>query len=520
MTKTSASTEASTAPGDDAGALIAWLRDYGEHRSRSRIWDERRTLPPHVVSDLGRAGVLGMLVPDRFGGRPLSSAGALRVVEQISAIDTTLAGLVGVTVALGVRPIVRHGTEYAQERFLPELARGTMLGGLALTEPGAGSDPRAIRARGVPCDQGARLHGPKWWVGNGAWAGVLNCFVRLDSARGGSELAGFCVSGDCRELVQGPEAPTMGMRAMVQNEVRLEGVLVSERDRLGAPGRGLDVLSDTLSYGRFGICAMALGAMKRSMQLLHRYASRRRVSTGLLLSHPDVRRYFARAAGAIEIAESLLAHAAARLDRGERVEELWSAAAKVVVPELAFEVVDGAMQRLGGRGYIETNELPRIHRDARLLRIFEGPTEALASHLGALALTDPAALAPRLGAADASWLEERIAQVRLLIRAPGPDKRDRMVAVAFDLGVWLAHALLSALCAASSAPGSHALTVLRPHLEHGRARVMAALAGEGALAPADAGAIARSVQASIGDLDPRGAVDQLEIDPLLRRSGG
>src|SRR5690606_22766681 len=173
---------------------------------------------------------------------------------------------------------------------------------------------------------------------------------------------------------------TMGMRAMVQSELTLDGVEASEGDRLGAPGRGVEALLDTLSFGRIGIAAMALGVMQRASQLVLRYASRRRIATGRLVDHPVTLEHFGRAAGAIELSRALVDLAGSTLDRGEALAEPWSLAAKIVVPELAFEVVDGAMQRLGGRGYVETSGVPQLFRDARLFRIFEGPTEALASH--------------------------------------------------------------------------------------------------------------------------------------------
>lgn len=497
--------------------LVAFLRDYGERSVRSLLWDSRRCMPPHVILDLARAGVLSMSVPEEYGGRPLPVSGALVVIEQLAAIDPTLASLVGVSEALGTRPLVRFGTPSTKERYLPELARGRMLAGLALTEPSAGSNPRAMEAYAERSGHGYRLHGHKSWIGNASWSGVVHAFVRVPRGEHAApEVAGFTVSRDARGVVQGAEALTMGMRAMVQNEVRLEGVEVGDEDRLGAPGHGVDALIDTLSFGRIGIAAMALGVMQRAAQLVLRYATRRRIATGMLIDHPSTTELLGRAAGAIELTRRLVHFCARTTDRGEALEDAWSLSAKIVVPELAFEVVDGAMQRLGGRGYVETSGMPQLFRDARLFRIFEGPTEALASHLGASVMASRKDVERALLAHDrfqlARELEHHAESIRARLRDRSTGRRGAQ-RLASALGEWVAHALIEALCDRGSL-GALLLSERRARCD---ARLSAAIAGAHALESIDLEGFASAIRDSIGDVEQRAAGEELALDPWLAR---
>jgi hypothetical protein len=313
--------------------------------------------------------------------------------------------------------------------------------------------------------------------------------------------------------VQGPEALTMGMRAMVQNEVRLEGAMAEERDRLG----GLEALSDILSYGRLGIAAMALGAMERAVQLAHRYAGARTIATGRLIDNPDALDFFAGAVGSIELARAFVRHTSGAIDHGGSVDELLCAAAKVAIPELAWRAVDGAMQRLGGRGYLENSGMPQLFRDVRLFRIFEGPTEALASHLGMRALAGDS-IAVRLRALDreglADFALDRAVEVRERSTALA-ERRDRMQRAALPLGEWAAYALLGSL----SREGSLGASLAALHRARAEERLRAAI--EGREARFDRGALEHAMaelRSSIGDVEQRAAEEDRARDPLLARS--
>jgi acyl-CoA synthetase (AMP-forming)/AMP-acid ligase II/alkylation response protein AidB-like acyl-CoA dehydrogenase/acyl carrier protein len=368
-----------------ADDMLEWLRSWAAPRFDPLLADTRRSIAPHVILDLGNAGVMGMRVPSRWGGAGLSNVDAARVIQQLAALDITLAAIVGVNNALGIHPLVGFARPELREELLPDLARGRKLAAFALTERGAGSNPLALEARATGRPGGPwRLEGEKIWIGLGSWAGVVNVFVKNHGGVDG--VSAFALAQPRRGLRVGPEAMTMGVRSMVQSSILLEGVEAGERELLGVEGRGFDVASSTMTEGRMTIAAAAVGGMKRALQLMARYAERRTIGTGSLFDNPVTRERMAQATFGVLSLEALVTRLATLRD-GKAVlpAEVFSAA-KVAGSELLWSTADHLVQLLGGRGYMENNDAARLLRDARLLRIFEGPSETLATHLGASVL--------------------------------------------------------------------------------------------------------------------------------------
>ncbi|MCC5602089.1 AMP-binding protein [Nostoc favosum] len=359
--------------------LIEWLRDYANHHINSRLMDERRCISPHIVLDFGNRGLLGMQVPLNYGGLGLGYTDTIRIIQQLGAIDSTLALFVGLNNVLGIRPILLHGTSSLKEELLPMLATGRELAAFALTEPGAGANPQAIASQAIANGNGWRLRGEKIWSGSAAWAGVINVFVQHQH----QGISGFAVRRGSPGLRQGKEALTMGMRGMVQNTVYLEDVPVTSEQLLGGVGTGMSVAQDAMMYGRLAIAAACVGGMKRCLQLMWRYSERRQISTGRLLEHPVVLHRLEELTAAITTVETLVMRICELLDQGITVPVEAYTACKISAPEFYWITADLLVQTLGGRGYIESNLAPQILRDARVFRIFEGPTETLCGFLGA-----------------------------------------------------------------------------------------------------------------------------------------
>ena len=373
-----------------AQSLIHWLRNYAEHHINSQLMDERRAIAPHVLLDFGNQGLLGMQVPEVYRGLALGHADTMQLLQQMGAIDTTLALFVGLNNILGIGPILKYGTSELKAELLPQLATGRELAAFALTEPTAGSNPRSIQSKAVPAPRGSSyslaslISGTKTWSGSAAWAGVINVFAQhylIDGTLAG--ISGFVVRKGAPGLRQGPEALTMGMRSMVQNTVYLDQVPVESSHLLGRVGEGMAVAQDAMMYGRLAIAAASVGGMKRCVQLMVRYSSRRSVSTGRLLNNPVTLTRLSDITMAVTAVETLVNQIAQRLDQRESVPVEAYTACKISAPELFWQAADTLVQTLGGRGYIETNIAPQILRDARVLRIFEGPTETLEMFLGA-----------------------------------------------------------------------------------------------------------------------------------------
>lgn len=370
-----------------ADELIAWLREYAASRVNSQEIDERRGLPPYVVLDLGNHGVLGLEVGTEFGGLGLDSWDACRVVQQVAAIDLSIGLLVSVHNALGLRPIVRHGSESLKAAIVPALAAGRELAAFAMSEGLAGSFLRNVSAEGRrQASGGWALHGTKLWSGASAWAGVINTMVVTNEPAGATV---FAVRQGRPGLRIGRQTLTLGMRGVSQGSVHFDGVEVGPEDVLGQAGAGMEVARDTFMYGRLMVASASLGAAKRALVLMERYAARRWIDTGLLLDNPVAQLDFASLSAGVAGLEALVEFVATRSKELGRALEPAFHCCKIFGPELLGTITDRLVQMLGARGYVENNEAPRLFRDARALRIVEGPTETIRMFLGSTACREP-----------------------------------------------------------------------------------------------------------------------------------
>jgi alkylation response protein AidB-like acyl-CoA dehydrogenase/acyl carrier protein len=420
----------------ESGDRCAWIVDYCNRRANFRLMDERRGLAPHLVLEFGRRGLLGLTTARAFGGRGATMIELLEVLRCLGGIDATAALFVGLANVLGARPIERGGSATLKERLLPEIAAGRMLAAFALTEPSAGSFPQAIAATARRRPGGWMLEGQKWFSGVAGWSGVVNTFFRSAGDHGApGPMTAFCLPTDRAGVHQGAEALTMGMRAMIQNEIRFEGVLAGEGDVLGREGEGLAVAQDAMGLGRLAIAGSAVGAMGQCLEIAHRYAAGRRISTGRLSAHPHARGVLWDIAGSAAALERLTWLVAALYDAGGTPAPEILALCKIIGGDEAFRAADLSMQILGGRGYLESEQVARTFRDARVLRIFEGPSEALLHHVGASALRGGGALwdflADTLAGAD---LAARLRDVLARHAEQGDATQDRRLAIRFLAG--------------------------------------------------------------------------------------
>ena len=349
-----------------ADDLILWLREYTATRINSHLIDERRCIPPYIVLDFGNRGLFGLRVPRRYGGLELSQSDTVRVLQQLGGIDLTLATFVS-THANGVHTIQKYGRALLQDELLPKFASGREISAFALTEPCAGSNPQAIETQAAKHGQGGWvLNGEKYLVDSGSWASVITVFARTSGEeQKDSNLSAFAVRQGTPGLVIGGESLTMGLRGMDQNTLSLRDVHVAPESLLGVVGAGNAIIQDTLSLARLNLSAKSIGGIKRCLQLLHRYASRRLLSTGIHWDNPVTRSRITQLVSAVTTVEALVRRMASALDAGEDVPTEAFLACKVVGSEYLWKAADTLVQVLGGRGYVETNIAPQILRDAR-----------------------------------------------------------------------------------------------------------------------------------------------------------
>jgi alkylation response protein AidB-like acyl-CoA dehydrogenase len=303
-----------------ADRFIAWLRDYAGARINSRLIDERRSIPPQIVLDFGNHGLFGLRAPKHYGGCELSYCDSARVLQQLGGIDLTLATLVS-SHALGLYAIQKYGRSALRDQLLAQLASGRELSAFAMTEPQAGSHPLAMKTQARATASGDWiLSGEKYLIDSGSWASTIVVFARTaEKSNSSVNLSAFAIRQGTPGLSIGGELLTMGLRGMVQNVLTLRDVRVDADSLLGAAGAGLAISQDALSVGRLNLAAKCVGGMKRCLQLMHRFAGRRSVATGMLFDNPVTQSRTVELACAVSVVESLVAKISRALDKDEPV---------------------------------------------------------------------------------------------------------------------------------------------------------------------------------------------------------
>jgi acyl-CoA dehydrogenase family protein 9 len=358
-------------------------------------FDEDETVSEEVISGFARAGLLGMTIPRAYGGLELSATAYARVFERISAIDPSLAVLVGVHCGLGSKAIVLYGSDAQKQRYLPMLARGETLAAYALTEPETGSDAQNIKttAKLSPDRSHWILNGHKIWIGNAHRAGVIATFAQTPVERRGEtvmrstafiltpDMPGFKVLGIVRKL---------GIRGSTQAELLYENLEVPADNVLGSVGKGFTVAVHVLNAGRLTLAAGCTSGSKRIVGEMAQYAEQR-IQFGHPLAHFEItQRKLSHLAASTYAADSMLGVLASLADNSEADFSLEAACAKVFASELIWEAADEMVQVAGGRGFVKPYPYERLLRDARINRIFEGANEVLRLFIALNGIQGPA----------------------------------------------------------------------------------------------------------------------------------
>lgn len=371
---------------EQTSSIINWLRDYATKRIDSRLIDERRCIPPHIVLDFGNQHLFGLLLPERYEGLSLTYIDTIQIIEQLAAIDLTLASFI-VNATQSSHLIAHYGTSLIRHETLSRLALGREIAALALTESEAGSNLRAITTQAIPHGQDQwLLNGTKRWIGSAAWASLICVFAKIESKKESNiqngQITGFAVRQNTPGVTQGPEAITMGLRGMVQNYIYLKNVIVDKSQVLGEENKGTDVVQNSLQLGRLLIGAMCIGGMKRCIQIMHRYAERRNIMTGKLSKNPLTLHRTYEMIRMIEVSEDFMNMMAQWMDDERPIPEVLFLICKTSLSEFLWKSLDYCVQMLGGRGYTESNPISQMFRDARVFRIGEGATEMTNMYVG------------------------------------------------------------------------------------------------------------------------------------------
>jgi alkylation response protein AidB-like acyl-CoA dehydrogenase len=335
-------------------------------------WDRAHAFPRELLTRLGELGLMGVCVPEEYGGAGADFFSYILVLEELSRAD---AG-VGVTVAVHTSacslPILQFGTDEQRARFVPPLARGEGIGCFALTEPGAGSDAGALVTRAGREDGGWRISGAKQWITNASFGGTILLFARTDpetrSARG---ISAFIVDTDDISVTRTEEK--LGLNSSVTNDIAIDAVVDADR-LIGSEGHGFRIAMATLDGGRIGIAAQAVGIAQAAYEVALTYAQERHAFGRRIADFQAIQHKLANMSMEIDAARLLVHRAAWLKDRGEPVTEA-GAKAKLFASEMARRQTAEAIQVLGGYGYTKEFPVERYYRDAKITEIYEGTSE-------------------------------------------------------------------------------------------------------------------------------------------------
>ncbi|MBV6521589.1 MAG: Acyl-CoA dehydrogenase [Gemmatimonadaceae bacterium] len=343
----------------------------------SATWDREARFDRSVVGKLAALGFLGMLVPEAWDGLGLDSCTYLVALEEIAAVDASVAVLMSVHNSLPTQMILRYGSEEQKERFLRPMARGAALGAFALSEPEAGSDASTLRTQAVRDGDAWVLNGTKAWVTNGDSADVILAMARTDTPsdrKGPRGIGAFIVTPDLPGLTIGKKEDKMGLRASPTVQLHFDNLRLPAANLLGEPGRGFIYAMQSLDHGRLGIAAQAIGIARAALECATAYAAERRQFGHPIKEFQAIQFKLADMATRVTASRALLYAAAAAKDRGEPITQ-FSSMSKLMASETAMWTTTQAIQILGGYGYVTDYPAERLFRDAKVTEIYEGTSE-------------------------------------------------------------------------------------------------------------------------------------------------
>jgi alkylation response protein AidB-like acyl-CoA dehydrogenase len=341
-----------------------------EIRPLVRAMDEQAQIPRALVDKLFGLGVMGIEVPESYGGAGASFFHSVLAVEAVSRVDPSIAVLVDVQNTLVINALMRWGNDELKRRYLPKLASATV-GAYCLSEAGSGSDAFALQMRAVEVADGYALNGRKLWITNGNEADLFIVFANLRPEAGYRGITAFAVERGARGFTVGRKEDKLGIRASSTCELVFEDCFVARDAVVGEVGKGYKVAIETLNEGRIGIGAQMIGLAQGALDHTIRYTKERHQFGKAIADFQGVQFQLARMAIDVEAAR-LLVYNAARL-RDARLPFLHEAAmCKILSSEAAERVTSMAVNLHGGYGFVRDYPVEKLYRDAKIGQIYEG----------------------------------------------------------------------------------------------------------------------------------------------------
>lgn len=362
---------------EDDLELKEMARDFAEKRLYpfAEKFDEEGTTPPELIAELGELGYLGFTAPEEFGGSGLSTVTFAGVLEEICAASAGVGILLSVHCSLCCEIINKFGTDDLKKKYLPQMAAGEKIGAYCLTEPNAGTDVSGIATTAVDEGDHYLVNGTKTFVTNGGFAGVLIVFLKTDPEAGRKGISCLVVDADSEGITVGKPEKKCGLKASDTREISFADVKVPKENILGNPGDGLKMALTILNSGRVGVSFQAIGVAQSALNEAIKYSKERKQFGKPIAYFQAIQFKIADMATRLDAAR-LLAYRAAQLkDEGAPMAREASMS-KVYATEMANFVVNEAVQIHGGYGYMKEYAVERYFRDARVMTIYEGTSEA------------------------------------------------------------------------------------------------------------------------------------------------
>lgn len=352
------------------------VRDFAQDRLRpnSAAYEAAGGYPEGLFEEVAGLGLLGMVAPEQFGVAGADYVSYALSLIELAAADGALSTIVSIQNSLLVGGLLAQGSEAQKQRFLPDLIGGRMIGAFALTESDAGSDAAALRTRAVRVEGGWRLNGAKQFITSGRIAGLTMVFAVTDPAAGKKGMSAFLVPTDRPGYVVDKVEHKLGQAASDTCAIRFDDLFVEDDLLFGTEGRGYNIALANLEAGRIGIAAQCVGMAQAALDIAVGYARDRHSFGKPIIEHQAVGFRLADLATRLEASRQLVLHAAACKDAGKPCLQEASMA-KLFASEAAEAIVSGAIQTLGGYGYLEEYGLAKIYRDVRVCQIYEGTSD-------------------------------------------------------------------------------------------------------------------------------------------------
>jgi alkylation response protein AidB-like acyl-CoA dehydrogenase len=355
-------------------------RDTARRFARERLErvgveiDRTHQFPTEAVAEMGRLGMLGVFIPEEYGGAGLDNVAYALVIEELSVECASTGVIVSAHSSLGSWPILGIGTEEQKNRFLPKMATGEWLGCFALTEPQAGSDAAGQKTRAVRDGDSYVINGTKNFITNGPQAGIAIVFAMTAADQGSHGISAFIVETSTPGFAVTRIEDKMGINGSHSAQLAFADLRVPRENLLMKEGEGFKIAMKTLDGGRIGIAAQAIGIARASLEASLKYAQQRQAFGRPIASNQAIQWKLADMAVEIDAARLLALQAATLKDAGKPCTKQ-SAMAKLFAAETAMKAATEAVQIHGGYGYTKEFKVERYFRDAKVTEIYEGTSE-------------------------------------------------------------------------------------------------------------------------------------------------